>query len=278
MVQFRARSYQEIYSIYAEYIGARANPKSAFILGHLITDNILVVYELNHFLKSKTGGQKGEAENSNSVKGVKIARSAPCISHLLFADDPSVFFEASLSAMQEVSRLLSKYEAASGQKVNLEKSCMVLSWNVEQFDRVLFAEALGIKVIEKHDKHLGLPAVGGRSKRDMFDGIREKKLEMHSGVELEVVKPSRKRECVNEKALEVWGSDISRTFDDALLAKQAWRIIQHLKSLVGRIFKAKILSLLRLLSCRPRRAPISCMAKYPRVTGTYCGGLLVESR
>ncbi|KAL0292514.1 UNVERIFIED_CONTAM: putative mitochondrial protein [Sesamum angustifolium] len=123
------------------------------------------------FCSEALSGLFREAENSNSVKGVKIARNVPCISHLLFADDTLVFCEVSLSAMQELSRLLSKYEAALGQKVNLEKSSMVLSRNVEQFARVLFAEALGIKVIEKHDKYLGLPAVGGRSKREMFDGL-----------------------------------------------------------------------------------------------------------
>ncbi|KAL0402035.1 UNVERIFIED_CONTAM: hypothetical protein Slati_4233400 [Sesamum latifolium] len=111
-----------------------------------------------------------EAERSGFIRGVKIARNAPCISHLLFADDTLIFCEASLGAMQVVSNLLTRYEAASGQKVNLEKSSMVLSRNVNALNKDSLANALGIGVIEKHDKYLGLPAMGGgRSKREMFD-------------------------------------------------------------------------------------------------------------
>ncbi|KAL0322560.1 UNVERIFIED_CONTAM: hypothetical protein Sangu_1875300 [Sesamum angustifolium] len=115
-----------------------------------------------------------EAERSGSIQGVKIARNAPCISHLLFADDTLIFCEASLVAMQVVSNILSRFEAASGQKVNLEKSSMVLSRNVKATDKDPLVNALEIGVIEKHDKYLGLPAMGGQSKKEMFDGIRDK--------------------------------------------------------------------------------------------------------
>ncbi|KAK4404491.1 hypothetical protein Sango_0817700 [Sesamum angolense] len=92
-----------------------------------------------------------EAESSASVRCVKIARNAPCMSHLLFADCNLVFCEDSLGAIQVVFNFLARCDVVSGQKVNIEKSSVVLSQNVSEDDRVSLNEALGIRVIEKDD-------------------------------------------------------------------------------------------------------------------------------
>ncbi|KAL0287995.1 UNVERIFIED_CONTAM: hypothetical protein Sradi_7112000 [Sesamum radiatum] len=102
-----------------------------------------------------------EAESDYSIKGVHISRHAPCVSHLLFADDTLVFCGATIDAMQAISKLLNRYEAALGQVINLEKSNMVLSKNLPIAYKELLASTLGVILIDKHDKYLGLPAVGG---------------------------------------------------------------------------------------------------------------------
>ncbi|KAL0375703.1 UNVERIFIED_CONTAM: hypothetical protein Scaly_0687900 [Sesamum calycinum] len=87
-----------------------------------------------------------------------------CIEALscLFCEDENI---------EAISHLLRRCEAASGPKMNLAKSSMVLSSNIPATDYGLLGVALGVDVVPKNDKYLGLPAVGGRSKKEMFDGI-----------------------------------------------------------------------------------------------------------
>ena len=55
--------------------------------------------------------RKGSGE---AVSGVQICRRAPRISHLLFADDCSVFGKASLEEGLKVTKILEDYERESG--------------------------------------------------------------------------------------------------------------------------------------------------------------------
>lgn len=62
--------------------------------------------------------------------GVKVARQTPPVSHLLFADDSILFFRAVQSEVNRVREIISTYEKASGQRINLEKSEISTSANL----------------------------------------------------------------------------------------------------------------------------------------------------
>jgi hypothetical protein len=63
-----------------------------------------------------------QAENIGNLHGIKICRKTPTISHLLFADDCFLFFKATVNEATVLKNILSVYEAASSQAINLHKS------------------------------------------------------------------------------------------------------------------------------------------------------------
>jgi hypothetical protein len=52
---------------------------------------------------------------SSSLSGIKVAPSAPMVSHLLFADDSLLFFKVNRESAQEINDILQLYCSASGQ-------------------------------------------------------------------------------------------------------------------------------------------------------------------
>ena len=54
------------------------------------------------------------AQEEGRLHGVAVCRRAPCISHLLFADDSLIFFKASQKEVQVISDVLQTYAASSG--------------------------------------------------------------------------------------------------------------------------------------------------------------------
>ncbi|KAK4389698.1 hypothetical protein Sango_2306800 [Sesamum angolense] len=108
-------------------------PKSAFIPSRLITDNVLVTFELNHFIRQRVRGK--EAERMGDTIGISISREAPRTSQLLFADNTIIFGEAREESMSAIKRVLKVFGQASGQEVNFEKSSIVISRNISEVER-----------------------------------------------------------------------------------------------------------------------------------------------
>jgi len=59
---------------------------------------------------------------SSVLSGIKVASSAPAVSHLLFADGSLLFFKANRESAEAIKEALNNYCRASRQQVNMDKS------------------------------------------------------------------------------------------------------------------------------------------------------------
>ncbi|XP_059628916.1 uncharacterized protein LOC132271532 isoform X2 [Cornus florida] len=89
-------------------------------------------------------------------------------------DDSLIFCQASCSEVRSVKRILSAYELASGQVVNFSKSSIFFSKNTSPFRRRRLCSILGIGEEGLKAKYLGMPAIIGRSKSDVFHFVSQK--------------------------------------------------------------------------------------------------------
>lgn len=74
------------------------------------------------------------AHQNNLMHGISIARGAPFITHLCFADDSLEFARADESEARVILGILKDYEALSGQMVNFDK-CEI-SFNKSLFTKL----------------------------------------------------------------------------------------------------------------------------------------------
>ncbi|XP_031116517.1 uncharacterized protein LOC116020174 [Ipomoea triloba] len=108
------------------------------------------------------------------VSQCSVARGAPGISHLFFADDSLLFFKATLQEAESVKSCLVKYERLSGQSVNFGKSCIVFSRNTMEPLRNSVAAVFNVQQSGNVGRYLGLPMGVGRNKREIFSYIEAK--------------------------------------------------------------------------------------------------------
>ncbi|XP_062015245.1 uncharacterized protein LOC133731834 [Rosa rugosa] len=146
------------------------------------------------------------------LQGIQVCANAPSIHHLLFADDSLIFGKAIEEECGHILSVLKDYEMASGQRINFSKSSIVFSKKVNVQLQQQLADLLGVVIVPKHEKYLGLPTYVGRKKSGTFSYIKERL----------------------SKKLEGWqGKLLSGA------AKQGWRLIRYPNSLLSRIYKAK---------------------------------------
>lgn len=108
------------------------------------------------------------------LRGLKISKQGPVISHLFFADDTLVFCKADPGNAVKLMEILKLYEESSGQMINLEKSSLFFSKNLEDAEKKEICSIMqGIQVATQ-GKYLGLPMVVTRSKDQVFGFIKER--------------------------------------------------------------------------------------------------------
>lgn len=105
------------------------------------------------------------------MQGIKVARRAPALNHLLFADDTMFFCKSDQTTCMELTRILQSYEAVSGQSINLQKSAITFSAKTPIEARRRVKATLLIEGEGGIGKYLGLPEHFNRKKKDIFVGI-----------------------------------------------------------------------------------------------------------
>lgn len=74
-------------------------------------------------------GLTNDFEKRKLITGIKLARSAPPISHMFLSDDSYIFCKYSTDSAVNFLHLLNIFERASGQQINVDKSQVFFSKN-----------------------------------------------------------------------------------------------------------------------------------------------------
>ncbi|KAL6134047.1 hypothetical protein ACLB2K_066280 [Fragaria x ananassa] len=130
--------------------------QSVFVPDCLIFDNTLVASELAHYMHKLRRVQEGflalKLDISKAYDRLEWSFLQKIMLKMGF--DPRW-----VENCEMIKDLLSLYEKASRQQVNLQKSNVVFSRNVPEATSQELADILGVQLVEKHEKYLGIPTL-----------------------------------------------------------------------------------------------------------------------
>ena len=114
-----------------------------------------------------------KAAYSGDIRGVPICQNGPKLTCLLFADNSVIFCRAKESECQCLLDILAKYENASGQQINRTKTTLFFSKSTTEEVQTSIKNMLGVSVIQKYEKYVGLPSLVGQKKKESFTHIKQ---------------------------------------------------------------------------------------------------------
>ncbi|KAA3474069.1 LINE-1 reverse transcriptase isogeny [Gossypium australe] len=140
--------------------------QNAFVLGCPITDNVLLAYEA--FDANETYNQEG------LIRGMKVCRRGPQITHLMFADDCLLFGEVTRDGANVLKGILREYEDISGQRINFENFTTFFSSNITNASKEVVSQMMNMRSSTEPEKYLSLPNIVRDDKRKAFQSLKDK--------------------------------------------------------------------------------------------------------
>ncbi|XP_026458780.1 uncharacterized protein LOC113359344 [Papaver somniferum] len=143
--------------------------ENSHLLGELDKDTLfLLIFSSLQW----NGSLDLEAHNSKEIIGISIARGAPPLNHLLFADDCLIFTQENLTSVNNLLQVLKDFSSQSSQVINFDKSSVLYSTNMNLSVCNTLSNILGVQCMEENEKYLGSTLIIDRSKVKAFKDIQ----------------------------------------------------------------------------------------------------------
>lgn len=113
------------------------------------------------------------AEEAGKISGLRVARRAPTISHLLFVDDSMLYCKSSEEELEAVNQILKRYSLASGQRINFQKSSIYFGKHITKRRREEIKAKLGIENTGGKGFYLGVPESFGGPNVSLLSYLNE---------------------------------------------------------------------------------------------------------
>lgn len=97
-----------------------------------------------------------DLEVRNKIKGIQFACRGPHVTHLMYADDTILFFEATPPACAAIKEVLDLYGQLAGQAINKKKSSMIFSPNTSRTFKKYLSSNFGVPYKPNLGKYLGV--------------------------------------------------------------------------------------------------------------------------
>ncbi|GKV23775.1 hypothetical protein SLEP1_g33471 [Rubroshorea leprosula] len=127
---------------------------------------IMCMERLSHKIQSKV--------HSKAWKPFRISRGGLALSHLFFADDLMLFSEASNQQVEVIMGCLTEFSNESGLDINLTKSKLYVSPNIQRHVAGNLSAACGIPLTIDLGRYLGVPILHGQPSASTYKLILEK--------------------------------------------------------------------------------------------------------
>lgn len=115
-----------------------------------------------------------EYEKRNNLLGIQIAKGAPRLTQMFFADDTYIFCKARVEEIEHVLDLLRVFEKASGQKINADKFSAFFTRNTDTEIREVICNMLKFKEADNSTTYLGLPNMMSKNKNVAMGYLKER--------------------------------------------------------------------------------------------------------